>query len=86
MRDGSKIAKIKVSGNSLYIIIAKGKYELIVKAQVCDDLGTLKAPTNGTMKYVIKEGLTGHVNIRLLKDSKTLFEGQGNPCAIEIVK
>ncbi len=76
MRDGSKIAKIKVSGNSLYNIIAKGKYELIVKAQVCDDLGTLKAPTNGTMKYVIKEGLTGHVNIRLLKIQKPCLKGK----------
>jgi len=84
--NNSKVKKVKLLGNSLYIIVSKGKYELIINAEVCDDLGILKAPINGAMNNVIKEVLTGYTHIRLLKDSKTLFEGNGNPCAIEIVK
>lgn len=36
------------------------------------------------MDIIIKEGLSGLVNISLLKNSIILFEGKGNPCAIEI--
>lgn len=81
----SKIKEVKLSKNSIYITVSKGKYELVIKAEVSEDSGLLKAPKNGAMSNVIKEGLAGYVNIRLLKDSKLLFEGNGNPCAIEVV-
>lgn len=38
------------------------------------------------MDIIIKEGLSGSVNISLLKNSIILFEGKkANPCAIEIM-
>jgi hypothetical protein len=39
------------------------------------------------MNTVIKEGLSGVVNVKLMKISgETLFNGAGDPCAIELVK
>lgn len=84
--NNSKIIKYICSGDSINIIISKGKQQLIIKAKICDYLGILKAPINGGMDKMIKEGLAGYVDIKLLYDSYPMFEGRGNPCAIEVVK
>lgn len=80
----SKIAKISCLGNQTEIIIVNGKYELIIKAEITQLSGELKAPDNGSMENMIKEGLTGTAYIKFKKNSKILFEGKGSPCAIEI--
>lgn len=84
--NNSKITKTICSGDLLEIVIAKGEYELKIEAVVCQDSGALKAPVKGSMDHIIKEGLSGSVYVRLLKDSKVLFEKTGNPCAIEVKK
>jgi hypothetical protein len=81
----SRVAKVIYSGDLLELNIVKGDYELIIKAEICQYSGGLKAPINGAMDNIIKEGLTGSADIRLLKNSRSLFEGNGNPCAIEVM-
>lgn len=83
--NSSKVVKTFYSGNFIELAVTKGKYALIIKAEICSDSGGLKAPVNGAMDNTIKEGLTGLVDIRLLKGSKVLFAGKGNPCAIELI-
>lgn len=81
----SKVVEVDYSGDLLWFVIEKGRYKLIIKATICRCSGGLKAPINGAMDNIIKEGLTGSVEIRLLKSSRTLFSGKGNPCAIEVM-
>lgn len=83
--NNSKIVKYSCLDGQMKFVIAKGKYELIVNGEICDSLGSIKAPGNGAMNKIIKEGLTGYVDIRLSANSRTLYEGTGAPCAIEIV-
>lgn len=83
--NNSKIMKFSCLGGLMKFVISKGKYKLIINGEICDSLGSLKAPGNGAMSKIIKEGLTGHVDIKLSANSRTLFEGRGAPCAIEIV-
>jgi len=83
--NNSRIEKINYSGSLLELVIVKGGYELLINSVICRDSGSLKAPINGAMDTIIKEGLTGSTDIRLLKNSKILFEGRGNPCAIEVM-
>ena len=83
--NNSKAVKTFYSDNFIKLAVTKGKYFLVIKAEICRDSGGLKAPVNGAMDNIIKEGLTGSVDIRLLKDSKVLFAGKGNPCAIEFI-
>lgn len=84
--NNSKVVRVRYSDNLLELIVVKGEYELKIIAKICKDLGELKAPSNGDMDNIIKEGLSGSVNIRLSKKSEILFEGKGNPCAIEIIR
>lgn len=82
----SRVTKVNYNEDLLDIVVTKGAYKLIIKAAISEYLGSLKAPINGEMNSMIKEGLRGCVHIKLLKNSITLFEGSGNPCAIEIHK
>jgi hypothetical protein len=81
----SKIKSVSYSDDYLEIDIVKDKFGLNIKAVVCRDSGELKAPRNGAMDILIKEGLSGAAEIRLLKNSKVVFEGKANPCAIEMM-
>ncbi|WP_313340215.1 tocopherol cyclase family protein [Sedimentibacter sp.] len=83
--NNSKIVKANYSESLLELVIVKGAYELLINSVICRDSGSLKAPINGAMDIIIKEGLTGSADIRLLKNSKILFEGKGDPCAIEVM-
>jgi len=81
----SKIKNVSYSDNFLEIYIDKDEFELSIKAVVCRDSGMLRAPRKGAMDILIKEGLSGAAEIRLLKNSKVVFEGKANPCAIEMM-
>ena len=81
----SKIKSVSYTDDYLEIDIVKDEFELNIKAVVCRDSGELKAPRNGAMDILIKEGLSGAAEIRLLKNSKVVFEGKANPCAIEMM-
>jgi hypothetical protein len=81
----SRITKEEVRGNTVEIIIEKQGLVLDIMAEM-SRIGKLKAPKNGKMDVVIKEGLSGIVDLRLTKKTgEILFEGKGNPCSIEVV-
>lgn len=84
--NNSKVTKMNYDENMLEFMVAKGKYKLDIRAGVSHDSGILKAPKKGNMNVLIKEGLSGNVDIRLHYDTKTLFEGSSKICAIEIHK
>ncbi|WFA10047.1 tocopherol cyclase family protein [Tissierella sp. Yu-01] len=80
----SKITKEKVIDNKVEITIEKDNLKLEIKAEI-SNRGKLKAPKNGVMDIVIKEGLSGLIDVRLSRKSEILFQGHGNPCSIEVV-
>lgn len=82
--NNSKIECVNYSGGRMEVIIVRGVYKMIIIAETGQDSAALKAPIKGNMDIMIKEGLSGLAEIKLLKNSKTLFIGKGNPCAIEI--
>lgn len=84
--NNSRVTKIKNNSNILEFNIVKEKYNLHINAEIIMDSGTLKAPDKGTMSVQIKEGLSGTVNIKLVKGTETLFQGTGSKCAIEVHK
>lgn len=80
----SKILEFNYKNNMVSFNISKGDILLNVKAYISEG-GMLKAPKNGKMDVVIKEGLTGSADVSLSKVSgEILFKSRGNPCAIEI--
>lgn len=82
----SKLLKINYTEDILDITMVKGNIKLEVSAKMYDR-GILKAPKNGTMNNTIKEGLSGVVDVKLIKKTgKILFIGVGNSCGIELVK
>jgi tocopherol cyclase len=82
----SKLLKLNYTNNSVDITMVKSNLTLELSAKMYDGR-MLKAPKNGIMNTAIKEGLSGVVNVKLMKISgETLFNGAGDPCAIELVK
>lgn len=80
----SKMLELNYKNNTVSFNISKGSILLNVKAYI-SEVGLLKAPKNGKMDVVIKEGLTGSVDVSLSRTSgEILFKSIGNPCAIEI--
>lgn len=83
--NNSKILEANHVDGKVDITIKKGNLILDIRANI-SDAGSLKAPKNGSMKDVIKEGLSGAVDISLSnKSGEELFKGHGNPCCIEVV-
>lgn len=84
--NSSKILKNDYKKNAISITLIKGNLRLDVSAKMQEG-GILKAPKNGAMQHTIKEGLNGVVSVKLTRNSgDILFEGEGNPCGIEIEK
>ena len=82
----SKLTIVNYTENIIDIVITKSKLRLELSAKMFDG-GILKAPINGTMNNVIKEGLSGVVDVKLINQSgEILFIGEGNCCGIELVK
>lgn len=84
--NNSRVDKLIYSENLLEIVVTKRAYKLFIHVNLNEHSGSLKAPINGDMNNIIKEGLSGRAHIRLLKNSNILFEDTGSPCAIEIHK
>ncbi len=82
--NNSKLLQVNRTDDLLEVVIEKKNYKIIIKATVSQISGELKAPNNGAMEILIKEGLSGIVNIKLFKNTEILFEGLGKTCAIEI--
>lgn len=82
----SKLLKINYTEDSVNITMLKCNIKLEVSAKMYE-VGILKAPKNGAMNNAIKEGLSGIVDVKLIKKSgEILFKGIGNCCGIELVK
>lgn len=83
--NNSKVLDILRTENSISIILGKGDLRLYINAEIVSG-GDLKAPKNGCMDLIIKEGLSGNVKVKLMKISgEIIFEGYGDPCAVEVV-
>ena len=83
--NNSKVLEANYTDNTLDILLAKSNLKLKITAKIIDG-GELKAPKNGIMDIVIKEGLCGVLDVKLTRSpGEVIFEGNGNPCAIEIV-
>ncbi|MHB1452328.1 MAG: tocopherol cyclase family protein [Saccharofermentanales bacterium] len=84
--NGSRLVKLEYTEEALDLRITKGGLIFEVKARMLGG-GLLKAPKLGSMHHTIKEGLSGTVGVRLSrKTGEIIFEGNGDPCGIELVK
>ncbi len=82
----SRLVDMKTSEHQIDILIEKGALALKLQANIFGG-GALKAPKNGNMSNVIKEGLDGILKVTLTKKSgEVLFDGEGSACGIELVR
>lgn len=82
----SKIKLVEYNDTNVKVLIEKDDLLLDIDAKMANG-GNLKAPKNGVMKHIIKEGLNGIVSIKLMKKSEeVIFSGTGNCCGIEVVE
>lgn len=82
----SKLVKLNYTEDRVDITLKKGNLTLELSAKMHEG-GVLKAPKNGMMNTTVKEGLSGILNVKLIKISgEIVFNGVGNPCGIELVK
>lgn len=82
--NGGKIKDIKASKGEVNIIVKKGDLTLEVTGLVKDS-GDLKAPINGKMIEVIKEGLGGEVEVTLKKKDTIIGKINSKYGGIEVV-
>ena len=80
----SKIEIIKKEEHSVVFEIRKGKYKLIITAKNSDTT-LLAAPKEGAMDHLIKEGLSGQVEIVLYKNKELIYSDIGKSAGIEIM-
>lgn len=80
---GGRKGKLERLNDGFTLELVQGKYRLLVKAEV-DETGDLKAPVQGSMHAVIKEGLGGKISVRLTKNGRILWEDSSRHCGIEI--
>ena len=84
--NGSRIKKYQIDGNKVFLVIKKGKYIISIRAEVSESR-ELFAPKDGLMDNVIKEGLSGTVNVLLIdKKGNVLFNSKGESSGIELVE
>jgi len=81
----SKVLKLSCTSKSADVTLARGSLKIEAHAEISDE-GTLIAPKKGAMNATVKEGLNGIVHLKLTDKSGTIFEGEGNPCGIELVR
>ena len=83
--NGSKVIRLKRSGNLSEIVIGKGG--LVLSAVVTGQgTGFLKAPSEGKMSSVIKESIDSDIYIDLQKNGKTLYSGKGIRAGFEVTE
>lgn len=81
----SKCRVIKVTSKSVKLVVENKKAKLTIAAEVIDN-GGLIAPVNGRMTKMIKEGISGTLQIELEdKLSGKIYHDIGNKAGVEIV-
>jgi hypothetical protein len=84
--NGSKLIINDRSANSVHLKFKNNKYSLEIKGEVLLSKKLL-APKLGSMDKVIKEGLSGKVEILLQdRNGHTILKCESNQCGIEIVE
>lgn len=82
--NGSRILKYGIGSDHCKYWIKKGRYLLEVEA-FSQETAHLPSPKNGMMNQSIKEGLSGKIIVRLYKNNKVVFMGQGENSGLEIM-
>ncbi len=82
--NNSKILKVAVLDNITNITLKRGDITLHIEARV-SHTGELKAPINGEMNDVIKEGLGGKISLKLISGKRTLNVLETEYAGIETV-
>jgi len=80
----SKIIERDIRKHEVFYQVKKGKYMIEIQAKNKETIG-LAAPKNGVMDQVIKEGLTGSIDIKLYKNNILILEDTGHQAGIEIM-
>jgi ribosomal protein L34 len=80
--NGAAVKEIVV-GDNVNLIIKSPAYKLGV-CLMPDEGQVLKAPANGVMSREIRESSNGRISLKLQKDEKTIFCGEGQNSGIEI--
>ena len=80
----SKVKKIEIDENRVYVEIRKGRYKLILEGTNRHTI-PLVAPKDGSMNDFIKEGLSGEVKVILEEKGKEIFSDLGVNAGIEIM-
>jgi hypothetical protein len=80
----SKVKKIEIDDNRVYVEIKKGKYRLSLEGTNRHTI-PLVAPKDGSMNDYIKEGLSGEVKVILKINDEVVFSDLGVNAGIEIM-
>ncbi len=80
----SRIKKIEIDENRVYVEIIKRRYKLILEGTNRHTI-PLVAPKDGSMNDYIKEGLSGEVKVILEEKGKNIFSDIGVNAGIEIM-
>jgi len=83
--NGGKVISEILSDRQAEYVIKKGPYRLKLIGRI-DDVVSLPSPKLGKMDHTIKEGLSGHVSVWLMKGKTVLYQGETNLAGIEIMK
>lgn len=81
----SKVNREVIKDNQVHYILKKGRYQLDIVGKSTTQIG-LASPLNGMMINQIKEGLSGHIELKLYKGKKLIFIDKGLHAGIEIMK
>jgi hypothetical protein len=80
----SRVKKLEIDENRVYVEIKKGKYLLSIEGTNRHTI-PLVAPKGGSMNDYIKEGLSGEVKVVLYKKNEIIFSDFGVNAGIEIM-
>lgn len=80
----SKVTSIKYTSNTVSVNLKKGPYRLEIFAKT-DTFVDLPAPKDGQMNQLIKEGLSGEIEIKLYRKKTLIYEDKGLHAGIEIM-
>ncbi len=81
----AKVKKEMIDEHEVNYYIKQGKYSLLIVAKSSEST-LLPSPKDGQMSEHIKEGLSGHVELKLYKKGRLLYHDVGNHAGIEIMK
>lgn len=82
---GNRVRREIIDGSTFEYTVRRGSMELLLRGRV-QDVASLPSPRLGRMIETIKEGLSGEIEVRLMKRGKVVFSGTSKNAGIEIMK